>query len=75
MAVVVSADVDRWNARLSDSTSYKIAPKAKMSARWSARFSAYLFGRHVTDCAHHYAGIGSVGLGRPDAVRLWLALH
>ena len=38
MAVIVSVDVGLRNARLPVSISYKIAPKAKMSARWSAVF-------------------------------------
>ena len=36
MAVMVSAEVPRWKARSPASISYRMAPNAKMSERWSA---------------------------------------
>jgi hypothetical protein len=35
MALLVSAAVSPWNARRPDSISYRMAPNAKMSLRWS----------------------------------------
>ena len=35
IALIVSAEVGRWNVCLPITISYKMAPSAKMSARWS----------------------------------------
>ena len=58
IAAIVSGAVSRRNARLPDRSSYRMAPKANRSARWSTSRSTDLLGRHVADRAEDHSWLG-----------------